>query len=665
MTTHARFESLAALAIDFELTDDERAELNGHLATCSACRFIASGYRADAAALEAIAAVEPPAWIRSAVLTAAVRPRPRAVHPWRLLAAAALLIATILGAALAIGAFDRRPPLVDVVPTPTPIGSVRPGPTTVASIVPAGFAPPDPVCPAPATAPPIPDVTVSVGSAPGQTATQWGSGTTTCGTHGTNDGVASVPVALLSAEPGDRFTLVLPAGWRFLHVEPTDAATTSVAVSRPTIEASDRPSRIEVPVTAGPGESIVGFDLWIISDDGHAVVGMSVGIRVRVTRTASSAPPSGGTLDIAPGAIRTSATTDLVSAAADDGPRAVELILPAKARTGGSLTLHDLETGSTTTLTGLAPTHLLDQMALSGERLAWVESWRDKPSPPSQNVPDCPDLGKPLRWQILLMTISTGATTVVASGTNKRLDYLGACQDVGTPSIAIDGDSLAYTLESTTAGQPLSDRIVLRDLGTGSEVKSLTTDGAVEDLHVSGKVVVYRENPDTGADGLLTYGKGRLMEVGQLQTTADVITDQVGAIALGGGRLAWVSGDGAPGTVWTAAADGTGVTEVASPAHDGLTIHRVEHIAVTDGLVAWSIVADTPGGCCASLLAVWAPGEPTARFIEGYGTPDAIGIGSGWLVWHTNRYSLTWHDDGTTPDGFHAVSMEALVGPWR
>ena len=441
---------------------------------------------------------------------------------------------------------------------------------------------------------------------------------------------------------------------------------------RPAVESADRPSRVEVPVTAGPGESIVGFDLWIVTDDGRVVASLSTGVRVSVAGTVSSAPPAGGTaaLDIAPGSIKSVATAALVSAAAD-GPRAVELVLPARARSGGTLTLHDLGTGSAAALVELASTHLLDQLALSGDRLVWVESWRDKPSPRSQDVPDCPDIGKSLRWRISLMTISTRATTVVASGTNKRVDYLGDCQDVGTPIVAIEGDRLVFTGEATKTGQPRADLVVVQDLATGSEIKSFTTDGAVEDLYLSEGVVAYRENLDAGADGLLVYGRGRLMAVQPLQNTPDVIVDQVGPIAFGGGRLAWVPSDGALGNVWTSNADGTGVSEIVAPAHDGLTLKSVDHLSATSGLVAWSIVAtidDYSGGpdaCCASLLAAWAPGEPTARSIEGYGTPDAVDIGSGWLVWHTNRDSLTWHDDETTPDGFHAVSLDALAGPWQ
>ena len=81
----------------------------------------------------------------------------------------------------------------------------------------------------------------------------------------------------------------------------------------------------------------------------------------------ASPVPGGGTaaLRVAAGAIKTATTGNLWAAAAD-GSRAVDLVLAPKARTGGTLTLHDLATGSNRKLTKLASAHLLAQMALSG-----------------------------------------------------------------------------------------------------------------------------------------------------------------------------------------------------------------------------------------------------------------------------------------------------------
>lgn len=137
MMTHARSEQLVATAIDFGLTPAEHTDLADHLATCTACRALAAAYRADAVALHEIAFAQPPARVRSAVLTATARPAARTIQTWKLLAAAALLLAALLGATLALGAWNTRPTLVVVVPTPSPSTepAVTPAPTAAASPV--------------------------------------------------------------------------------------------------------------------------------------------------------------------------------------------------------------------------------------------------------------------------------------------------------------------------------------------------------------------------------------------------------------------------------------------------------------------------------------------------------------------------------------------------
>lgn len=129
MTTHPRFDELAAAAIDFGLTSAEEADVANHLATCRACRALAAAYRTDATALHEIAFADAPARVRSAVLAATARSATRTIQPWKLLAAAALLIGALIGAALAIGAWNSRPTLVETIPVVPP--SANPATTPV------------------------------------------------------------------------------------------------------------------------------------------------------------------------------------------------------------------------------------------------------------------------------------------------------------------------------------------------------------------------------------------------------------------------------------------------------------------------------------------------------------------------------------------------------
>jgi hypothetical protein len=128
MTTHAGFEHLIAAALDFTLAPRERSELDEHLATCAACRASADGYRADASALRGVAFVEPPPGIRVAVLAMASRPVALRVVPWKILLAAALLLATLVATTFAVGAILR---MVAVNADPLQWSAVPTGPAFV------------------------------------------------------------------------------------------------------------------------------------------------------------------------------------------------------------------------------------------------------------------------------------------------------------------------------------------------------------------------------------------------------------------------------------------------------------------------------------------------------------------------------------------------------
>ena len=107
MTTHTGFERLVATAVDFTLRPRERSVLDEHLATCSSCRAMAIGFRADASALRDIAFVPPPPRVRVAVLAAAARPVGWTVEPWKVLLAAVVLFAALVGTTIAAGAILR------------------------------------------------------------------------------------------------------------------------------------------------------------------------------------------------------------------------------------------------------------------------------------------------------------------------------------------------------------------------------------------------------------------------------------------------------------------------------------------------------------------------------------------------------------------------------
>ena len=99
MTPHERARELAAVAIDFELDDLERRELERHLATCDACRAHSLGLSADAGRLAALPGVDAPYRLRQAVLSGRSLPLRARFGP----AVAALVLIVVTGLPLGAG----------------------------------------------------------------------------------------------------------------------------------------------------------------------------------------------------------------------------------------------------------------------------------------------------------------------------------------------------------------------------------------------------------------------------------------------------------------------------------------------------------------------------------------------------------------------------------
>ncbi|MEP6639205.1 MAG: hypothetical protein ABJC39_07625 [Chloroflexota bacterium] len=588
----------------------------------------------------------------------------RADLQWRLVAAAALLLLAVIGAALVVGAWTQRPSLVVITPSAaptTPTYSSPSIPLPTAEVV--SFIPPAPACPAPATEIKLPDVEVSVGGSVGLVATRGSSTATTCSTTGTDDAVPPIPGSVVAASGRDQLELSIPPGWAFLHIEGTDVPVDGrPRTDRKPIDRPDRPALLKIPAPVLAGDSQVNLQLWMVGEGGRVVGSIEVAFLVRVLPEPGSSDPPTATaatyLLLPPAAVRTSAKEPPTSLTAAYGPEAFEVVLSPKRRTGGALQMHDLAAGVDRTLGTIADTHAVSAMTASADRVTWVETWRDNPSPPTQDVPGCVDAGKPLRWQIVSLTLSTGRRATVESGTNRRTAYTGQCADVDAPLIAADRDRIAFTLEAGDATHPFGERLEVRSFATGAEIRSVTTEGMIEDLHLSGDAVAYRENTD-GSTGTLIYGDGRLAVLWGDATAPEVLYDHAGSIALGGQRIAWVRADSTVDSIWTSTRGATEPTEVAAPLDGRLFLMRMDRLAVTDDLVAWVETANVltnpgAGDCCAEVLAVWAPGAPAARYVEGFGASRVVTISGGWLAVLTDPVPMIGQD---RPAGFHAVPV--------
>jgi hypothetical protein len=145
---HDRALELAAMAIDFELTSAESAELHDQMAACPRCSRDAAAMRADAGAMRVPLTMLPSRRVDDAVY-AAIDGRRSGSQRVVLLAAAALLLLGLL-AALAVGAslLVNDPLPVTVVPTsqvalvtPAPDSSLPPAPAESWQTLPLSIGP--------------------------------------------------------------------------------------------------------------------------------------------------------------------------------------------------------------------------------------------------------------------------------------------------------------------------------------------------------------------------------------------------------------------------------------------------------------------------------------------------------------------------------------------
>ena len=323
-----------------------------------------------------------------------------------------------------------------------------------------------------------------------------------------------------------------------------------------------------------------------------------------------------------------------------------------------SITMRDFASTTSTVLVRTIAGHQIGGIAATADRLIWVETWRDHPSPPSNAVPGCVDVGKPLRWRVVAILIaSSGVQSVVASGTNLRTAFGGVCNDIDAPVMAADGDRVAYTLEAGTRTNPFANRIVVRSLATGAQIRSITTVGIVQGLDLNGQAILYWDDLATPEstpyavpfDGSLRLAAGD----GTVPSLVDV---HVSGAALSGTRVGWISATATDGSVWTesltsGAKQQLQVVDVADFHPDGASA-----IAVSNGTVAWIAQGEGSDSVGTSRLGLWTVGGIGPGILDQFGQAEFVGISGGWLAWDAS----TNGPDGQ-PSGLYGLPEAALV----
>ncbi|MEO7663893.1 MAG: hypothetical protein ABIV26_02115 [Candidatus Limnocylindrales bacterium] len=170
-------------------------------------------------------------------------------------------------------------PTIVPVPSdvPTPSQTVEP---TVGE--PEAFVPPDPGCPAPLVGLEPPRLVATVGGV-ALPVIMGPAGVLTCSTSRSDEGPAPDPSVPLTATAGGSVRFELPPGWRYLSWEgwdrPVDQEGANVIVGA---APADRPTWIEVPVPARPGDSVLGISAWTISGDERTLSSITGAILVRL-----------------------------------------------------------------------------------------------------------------------------------------------------------------------------------------------------------------------------------------------------------------------------------------------------------------------------------------------------------------------------------------------
>jgi hypothetical protein len=121
MIDHVAARRLAATAIDLPLEAGDADELDGHLATCPACRNVSAALGRDAAALRHLDFGPVPVAVRADVAIAAERGRPSPFGRWVGLAVVGALLVVALGSGILGGAGAGRSPDPGVADDPAAV----------------------------------------------------------------------------------------------------------------------------------------------------------------------------------------------------------------------------------------------------------------------------------------------------------------------------------------------------------------------------------------------------------------------------------------------------------------------------------------------------------------------------------------------------------------
>jgi hypothetical protein len=287
---------------------------------------------------------------------------------------------------------------------------------------------------------------------------------------------------------------------------------------------------------------------------------------------------------------------------AQDGPKASYV-------DDAGVKLVNLETGSTELVASGAAA-----LDLSGNNLVWVSGRYDRET----SVVPCGSQGS-FTWRIRVFDDSTGTTKQVDQGVANRVEYCNAWP----PVVAVDGDLLAYAVESPMPDSPEASTIVVRSVQSGEVVRMVESPLVIGAVDIDNGDVAYIAGDypaDPGPYDELVHERLMLSTVNRPDSI--VVSRDPDEISFSHGRLSWFQSGDLPQPCFTATVDNLVPVEVGErsgpPWSDALTSGSFVSFASND--LAW----------------VWDESSGVTYPVQVPAYPEIVSTNGGWLVWAGN-----------------------------
>jgi hypothetical protein len=307
-----------------------------------------------------------------------------------------------------------------------------------------------------------------------------------------------------------------------------------------------------------------------------------------------------------------------------DGPLVVlDEIGSAGDALGSSVALVDLSQRSWRPLAQATPGYHPWTPVIRGDTVAWVE-WKYA----------SPSFSGACSWRVVGMSLSSGKSRTIATGTSARLQGAGG----PPPPLALDGTQLAYAVQDTSTGRPFGWQIRVLDIATGHIQRTIETASEIYGLGLSNGAVAYSEGLVDEARGFVY--KTKLMLSTPEQPAPHQLAPDAFELSFRDGRLAWTEdptssqeqgGRPAAPRVWTAAGPDWHPVAVADEPSDSAV--QQEWPAASKLGVSFTAMDPTNPNPDGLVLWFWDPANGQAKAVSGSEGTILSSQGSGWLTY--------------------------------